>query len=488
MADTKISALTALLGASAASTDLAVVVDVSDTTMAASGTNKKMTLAELATAITTIGSLATDSEVTSAISVLSSTYQPLDSDLTAIAALSTTSFGRGLLVLADAAAGRTALALGTAATVDTGTGAANVPTITQADARYQPLDSDLTAIAALTTTSFGRSLLAAADAAALRTLAGVGTISTQAASSVSITGGSITGITDLAVADGGTGASDAATARTNLGVDYTTLDERTRDVIGTALVAGSNITITPNDGADTITIAASGGGGSVATDSIFDAKGDLPVGTGADTAAKLTVGTTGSILLPSSGASTGLAWAPFMAPITTGMYVQAWESGGNSNKTTTLNELVFTPIFLPHAITADRIACLVHATGTAGAVVRLGIYTASTTNGRPDALVLDAGTIDSNASTGLKEITISQAVGPGLVWLAAVSQTATCSLRMPNQNIGGFLHWNNDATGIQTPGNNRWRETGVSGALPSTATPTLGGNDYKHFNLWLRAA
>jgi hypothetical protein len=36
---------------------------------------------------------------------------------------------------------------------------------------------------------------------------------------VSITGGSIIGITDLAVADGGTGASTAATARTSLGTD-----------------------------------------------------------------------------------------------------------------------------------------------------------------------------------------------------------------------------------------------------------------------------
>lgn len=42
-------------------------------------------------------------------------------------------------------------------------------------ALFQPLDADLTAIAALTTTSFGRSVLTAADAAALATLAGIGT-------------------------------------------------------------------------------------------------------------------------------------------------------------------------------------------------------------------------------------------------------------------------------------------------------------------------
>ena len=56
------------------------------------------------------------------------------------------------------------------------------------------------------------------SASTARTNLGLGTIATQAASAVSITGGSVTGITDLAVADGGTGASTAANARTNLGI------------------------------------------------------------------------------------------------------------------------------------------------------------------------------------------------------------------------------------------------------------------------------
>jgi hypothetical protein len=48
--------------------------------------------------------------------------------------------------------------------------------------------------------------------------------------------------------------------------------------------------------------------GNVATDAIWDAKGDLAGGTGADTAAKLTVGTNGFALVADSAQTTGLKW------------------------------------------------------------------------------------------------------------------------------------------------------------------------------------
>lgn len=164
-------------------------------------------------------------------------YQALDATLTAWAALvgsadqigywtgtdtfalaSLTSFGRSLIDDANASAARTTLGVVIGTDV-------------------QAYDAELAALAGLTSaadklpyftgsataaladfTSFGRSLVDDADASAARTTLGLGSIATQAANSVSISGGSITGITDVAVADGGTGASDAGTARTNLGL------------------------------------------------------------------------------------------------------------------------------------------------------------------------------------------------------------------------------------------------------------------------------
>ena len=63
------------------------------------------------------------------------------------------------------------------------------------------------------------------------------------------------------------------------------------------------------DSAGTVTDPFTGGG-SVATDAIWDAKGDLAAATGANTAQKLTVGgTNGMSLRVDSAATTGLRWA-----------------------------------------------------------------------------------------------------------------------------------------------------------------------------------
>jgi hypothetical protein len=109
----------------------------------------------------------------------------------------------------------------------------------------------------VTISTAGAALIDDADASAQRTTLGLGTIATQNANAVSITGGSITGITDLAVADGGTGASDAATARTNLGVG--TLGTQNANAVaitgGTIVANASGISIRDADASNVMTIA-----------------------------------------------------------------------------------------------------------------------------------------------------------------------------------------------------------------------------------------
>ncbi len=81
-------------------------------------------------------------------------------------------------------------------------------------AGYQPVDSDLTSIAALATTSYGRSLLAAADDAALRTLAGtiIGThVQAYDADLADLADGSLTGSKVSAATTSAVGVVELAT-------------------------------------------------------------------------------------------------------------------------------------------------------------------------------------------------------------------------------------------------------------------------------------
>lgn len=131
---------------------------------------------------------------------------------TTAASTSLTSFARTLLDDADAATAR-----GTLGAQQVNTALTAISGVTPATDTIAYFNGTTTA-ASTGLSSFGRTLIDDLTAAAARTTLGLGSIATQNSNSVTITGGSVTGITDLAIADGGTGASDAAGARTNLGL------------------------------------------------------------------------------------------------------------------------------------------------------------------------------------------------------------------------------------------------------------------------------
>ena len=77
---------------------------------------------------------------------------------------------------------------------------------------------------------------------------GLGSIAVQESSNVVITGGKITGITDVAVSDGGTGASTTSDARTNLGLeigsDVQAYDTELKAIAGLTSMANKGIQFT----------------------------------------------------------------------------------------------------------------------------------------------------------------------------------------------------------------------------------------------------
>lgn len=132
-------------------------------------------------------------------------------------------------------------------------------------------------------TAAGEALLDDADASAQRTTLGLGTMATQSAGAVAITGGNIAGITDLVVADGGTGASTAADARTNLGLaigtDVQAFDADLTTWAGITPGTGAGAALATNVGTAGAFVVNGGALGTPSSGTLTNAT-DLPISTG----------------------------------------------------------------------------------------------------------------------------------------------------------------------------------------------------------------
>ena len=157
-------------------------------------------------------------------------------------------------------------------------------------------------------------------------------------------------------------------------------------------------------------------------------------------------------------------------------------SGSQTGSAFSNGQLPFTPFMLAVGRTADRIGIEVTVAGTASVSVhRLGIWADS--GGAPGTLLVDAGTVATD-STGLKEVTISQALAANtLYWLGVAQQGAPATTATIRVCVTYGPHMT-DANPSAVPSGHL--STGVTGALGSTPTITTTGNQLGVPRIFLR--
>jgi len=292
-------------------------------------------------------------------------------------------------------------------------------------------------------------------------------------------------------------AGKAATVHSHSGADITSGTVSTAR-LGTG--AANNTTFLRGDQ----TWAAAGGSETLPA-SIIDAKGDVIVGTAADTAARLAVGADGQVLTADSGEASGVKWAAAAGgdsvPYVSGNYYSIQGSSSGAATTAGLNaagRLGAHPVYLP-AGSFQSIGVNIQV----GAVStwRFGIYPNNPATMTPvgQTLLKDMGTISTNI-TGIASasstFTISTA---GIYWVATLCDSYTAS-----PAVYGF------ATGMVPPPALPWlgltaeavTSSGfispligalsvTTGAMPATF-PALGGSVFRAINyvplLLVRAA
>ena len=211
--------------------------------------------------------------------------------------------------------------------------------------------------------------------------------------------------TSLVDLKGGT-TGQILSKNSNTDLDYTWINNDQGDI--TEVQAGTGISVASGTGPVPVVT------NTVAT--TFDAKGDLVVGTGADTFAKLTVGTNGHILVADSAETTGLKWAAAQTPSFVGCVLQKTASQTISNSTVTFvtwnDELVDTDGFHDNSTNTSRIT-IPSGKGGKYQINFIITYASNNTGYRQGGIRLNGSTLinleEKNAVTG-SETTMSLSI------------------------------------------------------------------------------
>jgi hypothetical protein len=129
------------------------------------------------------------------------------------------------------------------------------------------------------------------------------------------------------------------------------------------------------------------------------------------------------------------------------------------------------PILISSSQTFTRIAFQTGGSWSGTGDVRLGIYNADATTGKPTTVLLDAGTVSATTASTLYQITISQTL-QGAYWLALCVQTVVASNAL-SVMTGVLTTGFNISTGDLNTLNTCWRQSSVAGAFATAGTLTL---------------
>lgn len=214
------------------------------------------------------------------------------------------------------------ITVGSGLTMSAGTLSASATAPTDATYITQTPSASLSAEQALSALATGLMQVTTTTGviSSVTTSAGISALLSDETGSGAAVFGTSPAFTDYVTLANGTSPTTSAVARMAFDTNAWATDRGTiqvHDGTASAWVVAVQASDTPSDGqfprwntGGTITWeTVSGGSGDVATDAIWDAKGDLAVGTGANTGAKLSATTNGHILTLDSGEPTGMKWA-----------------------------------------------------------------------------------------------------------------------------------------------------------------------------------